>query len=95
MALHSQSAYPSVNDSTCGSWTLVENVCCPLYCSNQNESSTCDSTCTGECVTPPAADCMSGTMWGETFHVNDTEDWHYSVRLFYEPGAEIHIDALF
>lgn len=81
VASHSQSAYPSVDASTCGSWTLVDNVCCPLYCSNQNESSSCDSTCTGECVTPSSADCKSGTMWGETLHVTDDEDWHYSVSF--------------
>ncbi|PSR92270.1 expansin module family protein [Coniella lustricola] len=78
VASHAQSAYPSVDASSCGDWTLVDNVCCPLYCSNQNESSSCDSTCTGECITPPSEDCMSGTMWGETFHVNSSEEWHYS-----------------
>lgn len=83
VASHSQSAYPTVDASTCGDWTLVDNVCCPLYCSSDDESSACDpATCAGECVTPPSADCMSGSMWGETLHVSDSEDWHYSVSLY-------------
>lgn len=85
VASHAQSAYPAATAGSCGDWTLVDNVCCPLYCSNNNESSSCDSSCTGECVTPSSADCKSGTMWGETFHVNDTEEWHYSVGHNYLP----------
>ncbi|KAI5465248.1 expansin module family protein [Mariannaea sp. PMI_226] len=78
VAAHSQSAYPSVSGSTCGSWTLVDNVCCPSYCSNQNTSESCSSSCTGSCVTPPSADCKSGTMYSEVHHVSSNENWHYS-----------------
>ncbi|KAH8673502.1 swollenin like protein [Xylariales sp. PMI_506] len=80
VASHSQSAYPSVDASSCGDWTLVDNVCCPLYCSNQNESSSCDSTCTGTCVTPPSEDCKSGDIYTavESTKVSTNEDWHFS-----------------
>ncbi|KAH6989761.1 Non-catalytic module family expansin [Ilyonectria sp. MPI-CAGE-AT-0026] len=78
VAAHSQSAYPSVAGSSCGSWTLVDNVCCPSYCSNQNTSESCSSSCTGSCVTPPSADCKSGAMFNEVHHVTNNEAWHYS-----------------
>lgn len=73
---HTQSPYPSANSSSCSSWTLVDNVCCPAYCTNNNESTSCDGTC--PCGTPPAEDCMSGTMYPEVFSVNSSEPWHYS-----------------
>jgi len=64
------------------SWTLVDNVCCPTYCSDVLTSEDCNypnATC-GSCISPPAADCMSGTMYNETLSVNQNEDWHYSIR---------------
>lgn len=81
VAPHSQSDYPSVGSDTCGSWTLVDNVCCPSYCSNVDTSESCSLSCTGSCVTPPSADCKSGTMFDEVHHVSDDEVWHYSVSI--------------
>lgn len=81
---HAQSPYPvpTATDS-CGDWTLVDNVCCPLYCSDVLTSEDCSSYTAaecGSCISPPAADCMSGTMYNETLSVNENESWHYSVR---------------
>lgn len=81
---HAQSPYPvpTVTDS-CGSWTLIENVCCPTYCEDVLTSEDCTSYTAAECgacISPPAADCMSGTMYNETLSVNSDEAWHYSVR---------------
>jgi hypothetical protein len=77
-ALHSQSPYPSIAASSCGSWTLVDNVCCPSYCATDDTSESC--TCSS-CTTPPSADCKSGTMYPEVHTVSTNETWHYSVRL--------------
>ena len=57
-----QPAYPSVAASSCGAWTLVDNVCCPSYCLSDNESESCTSGCTGGCGSPPSSMCKSGTM---------------------------------
>ncbi|KAL6826662.1 Non-catalytic module family expansin [Trichoderma camerunense] len=76
VAPHSQSPYPSIAASTCGSWTLVDNVCCPSYCATDDTSEFCTGGCT--CATPPSADCKSGTMYPEVHHVTSNETWHYS-----------------
>lgn len=77
VALHSQSPYPSIAASSCGAWTLVDNVCCPSYCATDDTSESC--TCS-DCTTPPSADCKSGTMYPEVHTVSTNETWHYSVR---------------
>ncbi|KAH8812782.1 swollenin [Xylogone sp. PMI_703] len=77
---HNQSPYPSAAANSCGAWSLVDNVCCPAYCENVLTSEDCDypaSQC-GSCISPPSADCKSGTMYNETTSVGDNEDWHYS-----------------
>jgi hypothetical protein len=79
VALHSQSPYPSIAASSCGAWTLVDNVCCPSYCATDDTSESC--TCS-DCTTPPSADCKSGTMYPEVHSVSTNETWHYSVRPF-------------
>ncbi|PMD22769.1 hypothetical protein NA56DRAFT_74224 [Hyaloscypha hepaticicola] len=79
---HAQSPYPvpTATDS-CGSWTLVDNVCCPTYCNDILTSESCSgytaAEC-GSCISPPSADCKSGTMYNETLSVSNSEIWHYS-----------------
>ncbi|KAF4161809.1 hypothetical protein CNMCM6936_002962 [Aspergillus lentulus] len=73
-----QNPYPPANASSCGSWALVDNVCCPYYCLSNNESESCTSSCTGGCGSPDSSMCKSGTMWGEQRTVTSNEDWHYS-----------------
>ncbi|MGD9212459.1 MAG: hypothetical protein PVI90_16880, partial [Desulfobacteraceae bacterium] len=41
-----QEPYPDVDESTCGSWVLNDNVCCPEYCSDDDRSENC-SACGG------------------------------------------------
>ena len=78
---HSQSPYPST--SACTGNACTENVNNVVYCSNQNESQSCGSDCTGTCTTPPAADSKSGTMWRPEVHnVTDDPNWHYSVGAY-------------
>ncbi|EPS27159.1 putative swollenin [Penicillium oxalicum 114-2] len=77
-ATATQPAYPSADPSSCGAWTLVDNVCCPEYCLSNNKSESCTSSCSGGCGTPPSSMCKSGTMWGEQLEVGTDEDWHYS-----------------
>lgn len=57
-----QPAYPSIAASSCGSWSLVDNVCCPSYCLSDDKSESCTTGCTGGCGTPPSSMCKSGTM---------------------------------
>lgn len=82
-ATHSQSAYPAATSGACGSWTLVDNVCCPSYCGSVNTSESCSITgltaAQCDCTTPPSADCKSGTMYPEVHAVGPSEAWHYSV----------------
>ena len=84
---HTQAPYPATNASSCGGWTLVDNVCAPSYCTNNNESESCSGGC--PCGTPPSADCKSGTMYPEVHAVSDDEPWHYSVRLLFNPRESI------
>lgn len=54
-----------------------------MYCEDILTSEDCDypsSEC-GSCISPPSADCKSGTMYNETFSVGEDEDWHYSVCI--------------
>lgn len=77
---HAQSPYPTPTGtgSGCGSWQLTEGVCCPLYDNTNNKSESCSGS-GGNCVTPPAAMCKSGTMYPEVHSVGKDEPWHYSV----------------
>lgn len=61
-----QVPYPPANASSCGDWALVDNVCCPYYCTSNNESQSCTSPCSGGCSSPPSSMCKSGTMCKST-----------------------------
>jgi len=61
-ATATQVPYPAANSSDCGSWALVDNVCCPYYCTSNNESESCTSSCSGGCSSPESSMCKSGTM---------------------------------
>lgn len=91
-ATHSQSAYPAATSGACGSWTLVDNVCCPSYCASVNTSESCAVTgltaAQCNCITPPSADCKSGSMYPEVHAVGANEAWHYSVS-----GAQLRKDT--
>ncbi len=80
-AKNTQAAYPAATSGACGSWTLVENVCCPSYCGNDDTSSSCSGLASCNCTTPPAEMCKSGTMYPEKLSVSPDEAWHYSVSL--------------
>jgi expansin (peptidoglycan-binding protein) len=76
-----QAPYPPVSDpSACGSWALVDNVCCAQYCSDNDQSESCDS-CGGPgsalCTTVDSKACMSG-QYPEVHSVSENESWHYS-----------------
>ncbi|GAM40115.2 swollenin Swo [Talaromyces pinophilus] len=77
-ATATQVPYPAANTSACGAWALVDNVCCPYYCTSNNESESCTSSCSGGCSSPDSSMCKSGTMWGEQTTVGSDETWHYS-----------------
>ena len=77
-----EAAYPAIDATTagCGSWALVDNVCCAQYCSNDNTSESCDK-CGGagsaQCAAVNSKACVSG-QWPEVHCVGDSEPWHYS-----------------
>jgi hypothetical protein len=75
-----QASYPPAAASTCGSWSLTENVCCARYCRNDPRSESC-AGCGGdgspECVTVNAKACSSGE-WPEVHAVGASEPWHFS-----------------
>ena len=77
---HEQAPYPEADPSDCGSWTLVENVCCAQYCADDDRSESC-TECGGNesqsCVAVDAKACKSG-KWPEVHSVSDDEPWHYS-----------------
>ncbi|KAI8803565.1 expansin-like protein [Cladochytrium replicatum] len=75
---HTQAPYPSVSASTCGSWTLVDNVCCPSYCKNDLQSENCLGCGSADCVSTPSSVCKSGTMFPEVKSLTDNEAWHFS-----------------
>ncbi|KAI8813360.1 Non-catalytic module family expansin [Cladochytrium replicatum] len=68
---HTQAPYPSVSASNCGSWTLVDNVCCPSYCKNDLTSENCLSCGSANC-------CASGNMFPEGISLTDNVGWHFS-----------------
>lgn len=79
-ATRHQEPYPEADPSDCGSWALVDNVCCAQYCADDDRSESCGG-CGGndssECVVVDSKGCMSGE-WPEVFSVSDDEPWHYS-----------------
>jgi hypothetical protein len=80
-----QSAYPTIEPSKagCGSWAMVDNVCCAQYCSDNPASESCDS-CSGtaNCVPVSSKGCISGE-WPEVHCIGDDEPWHYSRSTHY------------
>ncbi|ORY01827.1 putative swollenin [Clohesyomyces aquaticus] len=81
-ATHTQGAYPA-GGGGCSGVALVDNVCCPAYCSNDMRSEGCGNGCSGKCTTPPSEMCKSGTMWPEVHSVGSGEKWHYSRSTHY------------
>jgi chitodextrinase len=79
-ATRHQAPYPAVAASTCGSWALVDNVCVPQYCSNNDRSEDCAS-CGGNtsptCVKVNGKAGMSGE-WPEVHSVGTNEPWKFS-----------------
>jgi len=84
-ATRQEAAYPDISDSEagCGSWALVDNVCCAQYCASNLSSESCDE-CSGtsDCVAVDSKACISG-QWPEVHCVSDDEPWHYSRSTHY------------
>ncbi|KAJ3114542.1 hypothetical protein HK100_001626 [Physocladia obscura] len=80
-ATRTQASYPTASSSVCGSWTLVDNVCLPQYCSNNNESTDC-SGCGGStsslCTTPISETGKSGNIYDIQTSITNNESFHYS-----------------
>jgi hypothetical protein len=80
-----QAAYPTIDATTagCGSWALVDNVCCAQYCSDLLSSESCNE-CQGtaQCVPVSSKGCISGE-WPEVHCVGDNEPWHFSRSTHY------------
>jgi chitodextrinase len=75
-----QADYPTAASTSCGSWALVDNVCVPQYCSNDDRSEDC-SKCGGnssaQCVKVSSKAGKSGE-WPEVHSVSSNEPWHFS-----------------
>ena len=73
-----QSPYPDTEDS-CGSWTLIDNVCCAEYCDNQDATQEC-STCGGHgsehCKVMDSFACRSGDRGYDFYDIPN--EFHYS-----------------
>lgn len=71
--------YPEADPADCGNWALVDNVCCPQYCSDDPTSESCDECGVDSetCVPVDSKGCVSG-QWPEVHSVTDDEPWHYS-----------------
>jgi len=73
-----QSPYPNAKDN-CGSWALIDNVCCAEYCDNVDSTQGCGD-CGGHgsahCKVVDSFACRSGDR-GYDFHEIPTE-FHYS-----------------
>ncbi len=80
-----QPPYPAIDEAEagCGSWALVDNVCCAQYCASVPTSESCDA-CEGtsDCVAVSSKGCISG-KWPEGRCVTDDEPWHYSRSTHY------------
>jgi hypothetical protein len=80
-----QGSYPTIDAATagCGSWALVDNVCCAQYCSDDPLSESCDK-CKGTslCVSVNSKACISG-QWPEGRCISNDEPWHYSRSTHY------------
>ncbi|KAJ3128500.1 hypothetical protein HK100_009147 [Physocladia obscura] len=86
-ATRTQGQYPTPTSNVCGSWQLSpDNVCLPLYCSNNNESTDC-SGCGGSnstlCTTPVSETGKSGDIYNITTNVVNEGWWHYSRSTHY------------
>ncbi len=79
-AIRHQAPYPAVAAASCGSWALVDNVCVPQYCSDDDRSEDC-AKCGGpgsdRCVKMAGKAGMSGE-WPEVHAVGTNEPWHFS-----------------
>jgi len=76
-----EAPYPTIDAKAgCGSWALVDNVCCAQYCNDDTSSESCDQ-CGGpgsaRCVAASSKGCVSG-QWPEVHCVGDNEPWHAS-----------------
>ena len=70
--------HPPIEAGSCGSWAVVDNVCCAQYCSDDNTSDSCgECSGTADCVPVDSKGCVSG-QWPEVHSVSDNEPWHYS-----------------
>ncbi|KAJ3108622.1 hypothetical protein HK100_003403, partial [Physocladia obscura] len=77
-ATRTQGQYPSVAASIC-SGALVDGVCLPIYCSNNNESVDC-SGCSGSlCISPNSETGKSGDIYDLGTNVTSSEPFHYGV----------------
>ncbi|HOU94001.1 MAG TPA: hypothetical protein PLU22_23280, partial [Polyangiaceae bacterium] len=80
-----QPPYPAIDEAEagCGSWALVDNVCCAQYCASVPTSESCDA-CEGtaDCVAVSSKGSISG-KWPEGRCVTDDEPWHYSRSTHY------------
>ena len=74
-----QADYPTASSTDCGGWSLVDNVCVPQYCSDDDRSEDC-AKCgksSSKCVKVSSKAGKSGE-WPEVHSVSDNEPWHYS-----------------
>ncbi len=80
-----EAPYPELDPAKagCGSWALVDNVCCAQYCADDPKSESCGK-CEGtdQCVAVSSKGCISGE-WPEVHCVGDDEPWHYSRSTHY------------
>jgi hypothetical protein len=69
-----------VDPGSCGSWALIDNVCCGQYCIDDPMSESC-AKCGGPgsplCQVISGKACQSG-KWPEMHEVSLEEPWHYS-----------------
>lgn len=73
-----QSPYPDTQDS-CGSWALIDNVCCAEYCDNEDSTQGC-ATCGGHgsehCKIMDSFACRSGDRGYDFYDIPN--EYHYS-----------------
>ena len=73
-----QSPYPEAKDN-CGSWALIDNVCCAEYCDNEDSTQGC-TTCGGHdsehCKVVDSFACRSGDRGYDFYEIPN--EFHYS-----------------
>ena len=73
-----QAPYPEVSGD-CGSWALIDNVCCAEYCDNEDGTQGCE-TCGGHgsehCKVADSFACKSGDRGTDFYQI--TNEFHYS-----------------